>query len=109
MPEVYEGKLDLNPEYNREDNGLYCLGNVNLDDIVFPYLRGNQKIRITIEVLSEKEKDPEETIGISLGRIIQSSKAIDFLGLDPWCVNSGSDRNIQYQLPISKAKEFGLI
>jgi hypothetical protein len=34
MPEIYEGKLNLNPEYNREDNGLYRIGNVNLDDIV---------------------------------------------------------------------------
>jgi len=109
VSEVYEGELDLNPDYNREDNGLYRIGNVNLDDIVFPYLRGNQKIRITIEIIPEENKEDEETIGISLGMIIQSSKALDFLGLNPYCVNEGADKNRQYQIPISKAKEFGLI
>ena len=101
--EVYEGILDSNAHYNIPDNGVYRIGNQNIDDIFFPYIKKGQKIRITIDVI------PEETIGISLGRIIQSSKAIDFLGLNPYCVSEGADKNSQYQIPISKAKEFGLI
>ena len=68
-----------------------------------------KRIKIIVEVLPDIVPEDEETIGISLGRIIQSSKAIDFLGLNPYCVNEGANKNEQYQIPISKAKEFGLI
>jgi hypothetical protein len=107
VSEVYEGELEEN--WYSQKNGKYRIGEKNLDDILAPYFHSSEKIRITIEVLSEKEKDPEETIGISLGRIIQNDEAIDFLGLNPYCVNEGADKNKQYQIPIYKAKDFGLI
>ena len=53
MSETYEGELDVNAEYNIPDNGVYRIGNQNIDDIFYLFIKNGQKIRITIEVIPE--------------------------------------------------------
>lgn len=65
-----------------------------------------EEARMEEEALREAE---EIKVLIRLGTIIESNDAIEYLGLNPWCVNEGADPDTTYEIPASKAKEFGFI
>jgi|WetSurMetagenome_2_1015567.scaffolds.fasta_scaffold758127_3 hypothetical protein len=48
-------------------------------------------------------------VQIPLRRIIRSDGAIDYFGLNPWCVAEGADGDTLYTLPVAKAIEFGIL
>jgi hypothetical protein len=59
---------------------------------------------------SKEELDNELTLNVKLKNIIHNEKAVDFFGLNPYCLNEGLGTGEEiYTLPVSKAKEFGLI
>jgi len=106
---IKEGLVESDPWGSWSDcsPGIYLNRDIKLSQSFEKYI--GKRIRITVEELPDIVPEDEETIGISLGRIIQNDEAIDFLGLNPYCVNEGADKNKQYQIPIYKAKDFGLI
>lgn len=48
-------------------------------------------------------------VQIPLRKIIRSDVAIDYFGLNPWCVAEGADGDTLYTLPVAKAIEFGIL
>jgi len=78
----------------------------------YGFLSKRQVDNYTVEVEfseSVEEVEPEDSIDLPLKIIVRSNEAINYLGLNPYCINEGGDPNAMYSLPVSKVREFGLI
>lgn len=69
----------------------------------------NYEVEVEFTEESEADVEPEDTIDIPLKIIVRSNAAIDYLGLNPYCINEGGNPNAMYSIPVSKVREFGLI
>lgn len=84
-------------------------GNTDIDiENLFKQYEG-KNVKITIEIIPEVENDDSELIDFRLGYIIKNNKAIEYFGLNPWCVNEGADPDEKYSCTMNKARELGLI
>ena len=75
---------------------------------LFKYYEG-KNVKITIEIIPEVDNDDSELIDFRLGYIIKNDEAIEYFGLNPWCVNEGADPDEKYSCTMNKARELGLI
>ena len=75
---------------------------------LFKYYEG-KNVKITIEIIPEVENDDSELIDFRLGYIIKNDDAIEYFGLNPWCVKEGADPDEKYSCTMNKARELGLI
>jgi hypothetical protein len=48
-------------------------------------------------------------IKLQLGDIIKDNNLIDLLGLNPWCVNEGADRDVYYEIEIDDSIEQSIL
>jgi len=74
-----------------------------------------QRIKVTIEVLPplpEIDED-EPTVNFTFGQILDNGAWDEFCkwkGMNEWCINEGrADSSEKVEIPISKAKDLGLI
>lgn len=107
---TYTGKVQVNPygEWDDVSKGIR-IGLSDWIENIFTDLEG-KKVNVTIEVLPDDvEEDDSPVIQFRLGDIIRNDEAIDYFGLNPYCVNEGADRNAKYSLTVNKAKELGLL
>ena len=56
-----------------------------------------------------KVEDDEPTINIKLREAVKEDKICKHLGLNPWCVAEGTNGDEKVEIPVSLAKEIGLI
>lgn len=105
---IITGKIVENPygNWSDVDQGWY-IGYDNIETILKNYEGKN--VKITIEIIPEVENDDSELIDFRLGYIIKNNKAIEYFGLNPWCVNEGADPDEKYSCTMNKARELGLI
>lgn len=73
-----------------------------------------QRIKLTIEILPPlPENDDEPTVNFTFGQILDKGVWEEFCewkGMNEWCINEGrADSSEKVEIPISKAKELGLI
>lgn len=102
------GMVEINPygDWSDVGKGTY----VNYENILPIIDKFNgRRIKITIEELPEETTDEELTVNIPLWKIVQNDSAIEHFGLNPYCINEGADRNENYNVPISLAKEWGFL
>lgn len=108
--ETYTGKIEENPygDFYGVTTGIRIGPNDWMETIFRNYEGKN--VKVTIEVLPDDiEEDDSPVIQFRLGDIVKNNEAIDYFGLNPWCVNEGSNPNSMYSLTVNKAKELGLI
>lgn len=72
------------------------------------------RVKITIEVLSDIETEEDEaTVNVRLSTILDSSSwesFCDWKGWNYWIINEGrADSSEKVEIPVSKAREWGLI
>ena len=48
-------------------------------------------------------------VGLRLSDVVKNDMLVNELGLNPWCVAEGADGDKIIQVPVSLAKESGLI
>lgn len=100
---TYTGKVDVNPY------GEIRIGLSDWIETIFGNLEG-KNVKVTIEVLPDDiEEDDSPVIQFRLGDIARNDEALDYFGLNHWCVNEGADPDSKYSLTVNKAKELGLI
>jgi len=101
--------------YFEDDEGTTgeCIAGNNGHSMFGKY--DGQRIRVTIEVLPDlpEPKEDEPTINFTFGQISTKGAWQDFCdwkGINEWCMNEGrADGSEKVEIPISKAKELGLI
>lgn len=108
--ETYTGKVEVNPygEWDDVSKGI----RIGLSDWVETIFRNyeGKNVKVTIEVLPDDiEEDDSPVIQFRLGDIVRNDEAVDYFGLNPWCVYTGADPDSKYSLTVNKAKELGLI
>ena len=68
------------------------------------------QLKIILTPKREKSKEEEEpTINIKLSQAVKEDKICNHLGLNPWCVAEGANGDNKVEIPISLAKEVGII
>jgi len=77
-------------------------------EMLFKHYEG-KNVKITIEIIPEVDNDDSELIDFRLGYIIKNDDAIEYFGLNPWCVKEGADPDEKYSCTMNKARELGLI
>lgn len=107
---TYTGKVQVNPygDWDNVSKGIR-IGLSDWIENIFIDLEG-KKVKVTIEVLPDDvEEDDSPVIQFRLGDIVRNDEAIDYFGLNHYCVHEGADPDSRYSLTVNKAKELGLI
>lgn len=119
--EILEGKVqeDVFGSYDDCSPGTYIGDNILASSVrngfnIFNKYIG-KRIRVTIEVIpdeAEAEED-EPTVNFTIGQILNKgvwSEFCEYKGWNEWIINEGrADKNETVRIPLSKAKQLGLI
>jgi len=71
---------------------------------VMRFFNGREK-----EMKMITERDALITVDIPLWRVVRDIDACNALGLNPWCVAEGADRDAPIRMPLHQAQELGLV